>query len=167
MFIMNKTNKYNYVPNQVNIRILIWIRDIRFASYPMTFESESVSELKCGKKCYPDPIPYVSYPIISLIFTTDTYQKRPSRLQGLDRSARQSTRERTDVAHPSSRRLVADFAPALFCCRRRPPARLLVRGVFRLVSRDRLLLACPCTSDSSPLPPQHFAISNNQQQIGE
>ena len=46
-------------------------------------------------------------------------------------------------------------------------SRLLVRGVFRLVSRDRLLLAGPCTSDSSPLPQQHFAISNNQQQIGE
>jgi hypothetical protein len=49
----------------------------------------------------------------------------------------------------------------------RPPARLLVRGVFRLVSRDHLLLVCPCTSASSPLPQQHFAISNNQQQIGE
>ena len=56
---MNKTNEYNYVPNQVNIRI----RDIRFASYPTTFEFVSVSELKCGKKCYPNPIPCVSDPI--------------------------------------------------------------------------------------------------------
>ena len=133
MFIMNKTNEYNnYVPNRVNIRICIRIRDIRFASYPTTFES--ISELKCGKKCYPDPIPYVSDPIPSLIFTTDTYQKRPSRLQGLDRSARQSTRERTDVARPSSRRLVADFAPALFCCRRRPPGRRPATGSWRLPS---------------------------------
>ena len=64
MFIMNKTNEYNYVPNQVNIRIRI--RDIRFVSYPTISESVSVSELKCGKKCYPDPIPCVSDPIPSL-----------------------------------------------------------------------------------------------------
>ena len=56
---MNKTNEYNYVPNQVNIRI--W--DIHFASYPTTSESVSVSELKYGKKYYPDPIPCVSDPI--------------------------------------------------------------------------------------------------------
>ena len=49
---MNKTNEYNYVPNQVNIRIRIRIRDIRFASYPTTSESVFVSELKCGKKYY-------------------------------------------------------------------------------------------------------------------
>ena len=66
MFILNKTNEYNYVPNQVNIRICIRIRDIRFASYPTTSESISVSELKCGKKCYPDPIRCVSDPIPSL-----------------------------------------------------------------------------------------------------
>jgi hypothetical protein len=66
MFIMNKTNEYNYIPNQVNIWIRSRIRDIRFASYPTTFESESVSELKCGKKCYPDPIPRVFDPIPSL-----------------------------------------------------------------------------------------------------
>ena len=63
---MNKTNEYNYVPNQVNIRIRIRIRDIRFALYPTISESVSVSELKCGKKCYPDPIPYVSNSIPSL-----------------------------------------------------------------------------------------------------
>ena len=62
MFKMNKTNEYNYVPNQVNIRI--W--DIHFASYPTTSESVSVSELKYGKKYYPNPIPYVSDPIPSL-----------------------------------------------------------------------------------------------------
>jgi len=62
MFKMNKTNEYNYVPNQVNIRI--W--DIHFASYPTTSESVSVSELKYGKKCYPDPIPCVFNPIPSL-----------------------------------------------------------------------------------------------------
>ena len=68
MFIMNKTNEYNnYVPNQVNIRIRIRIRDIRFASYPTIFEFVSVSELKCGKKYYPNPISYVSDPIPSLI----------------------------------------------------------------------------------------------------
>ena len=67
MFIMNKTNEYNYVQNQVNIRIRIRIRDIRFALYPTISESVSVSELKCGKKCYPDPIPYVSNPIPSLL----------------------------------------------------------------------------------------------------
>ena len=62
---MNETNKqYNYVPNQVNIRIRIRIRDIRFASYPTT--SESVSELKYGKKCYLNPISCVSDPITSL-----------------------------------------------------------------------------------------------------
>ena len=66
MFIVNKTNEYNYVPNQVNIRIRIRIWDIRFASYPTTSESVSVSELKCDKKCYPDPIPYVSDSIPSL-----------------------------------------------------------------------------------------------------
>ena len=66
MFIMNKTNEYNYVPNQVNIRIRIRIRDIRFVSYPTTFKSESLSELKCGKKCYPDPIPCILDPIPSL-----------------------------------------------------------------------------------------------------
>ena len=65
MFIMNKTNEYNYVSNQVNIRIRIRIRDIRFASYPTISESE----LKCGKKCYPDPIPCVSNPIPSLRVT--------------------------------------------------------------------------------------------------
>ena len=62
MFKMNKTNEYNYVPNQVNIRI----RDIHFASYPTKSESVSVSELKYSKKCYPDPIPCVSDPIPSL-----------------------------------------------------------------------------------------------------
>jgi len=60
---MNKTNEYNYVPNQVNIRIRIRIRDIRFASYPTTSESVFVSELKCGKKYYPNLIPYASDPI--------------------------------------------------------------------------------------------------------
>ena len=74
------------------------------------------------------------------------------------------------------RRLVASlqtshlpfFAVAAACPpSRRPATSSSVHGVFRLVSRDRLLLACPCTSDSSPLPQQHFAISNNQQQIGE
>ena len=69
MFIMNKTNEYNYVPNQVNIQIRIRNRDIRFASYPTTSESEYVSELKYGKKYYPDPIPYVSDPIPSLLRT--------------------------------------------------------------------------------------------------
>ena len=34
--------------------------------YPTISESVSVSELKCGKKCYPDPIPCVSDPIPSL-----------------------------------------------------------------------------------------------------
>ena len=66
MFIMNKTNEYNYVPNQVNIRIRIRIRDIRFVSYPTISESVSVSELKCGKKCYSDLIPCVFDPIPSL-----------------------------------------------------------------------------------------------------
>ena len=47
---MNKTNEYNYVPNQVNIRIRIRIRDIRFASYPTI--SVSASELKYGKNDY-------------------------------------------------------------------------------------------------------------------
>ena len=69
MVVMNKTNEYNYVSNQVNIWIRIQIRDIRFASYPTTFESISVSELKYGKKCYPNPIPYVSDPIPSLLRT--------------------------------------------------------------------------------------------------
>ena len=63
---MNKTNEYNYVPNQVNIRIRIRIRDIRFASYPTTSESVFVSELKWGKKYYPNLIPCVSDPISSL-----------------------------------------------------------------------------------------------------
>ena len=63
---MNKTNKYNYVPNQVNIRIRIRIRDIRFATYPTTSEFVSVSELKCDKRYYPNPIPCVSDPIPSL-----------------------------------------------------------------------------------------------------
>jgi len=61
MFKMNKTNEYNYVPNQVNIRI-IRIRDIRFVSYPTTSESVSVSELKYNKKCYSDLFPCV-FPI--------------------------------------------------------------------------------------------------------
>ena len=61
MFIMNKTNKYNYVSNQVNIRIRIRIRDIRFASYPTI--SVSASELKYDKKCYPDPIILHAYSI--------------------------------------------------------------------------------------------------------
>ena len=67
---MNKTNEYNYVPNQVNIQIRIRIQDIRFASYPTTSKSVSVSELKCGKKYYPNPIPYVSDPIPSSQKTT-------------------------------------------------------------------------------------------------
>ena len=63
---MNKTNEYNYIQNQVNIRIRIRIRDICFVSYPITFKSVSISELKCGKKCYSDPIPCVFDPIPSL-----------------------------------------------------------------------------------------------------
>ena len=60
MFIMNKTNEYNYVPNQVNIRIRIRIRDIRFVSYPTTSGFVSIFELEYSKKCYPDPISWVS-----------------------------------------------------------------------------------------------------------
>ena len=70
MVVMNKTNEYNYIQNQVNIRIRIRIRDIHFVLYPTISESVSVSELKCGKKCYPDPIPCVSDPIPSLLLTT-------------------------------------------------------------------------------------------------
>ena len=67
MFIMNKTNEYKYVPNQVNIWIRIRIRDIHFSSYPTTFESVSVSELKCGKKMLSRSIPCVSDSIPSLV----------------------------------------------------------------------------------------------------
>ena len=69
MFIMNKINEYNYVRNQVNIQIRIRIRDIRFALYLTISESVSVSELKYGKKYYPDPIPYVFDPIPSLLLS--------------------------------------------------------------------------------------------------
>ena len=58
---MNKTNEYNYVPNQVNIRIRIRIRDIRFASYPTTSGSVSIFELEYSKKCYPDPISCIRF----------------------------------------------------------------------------------------------------------